>query len=139
MQCTSFQHCRKILLVNNIKKNIIQDFLSNSSNCTGSETSSYNSECNDEEEIALAIQAAELASRNEARSRFRSSSDLIHRLFVCIAGKFLIIFVLNKILHFKMMANLMTLFTAFEPVYKILLRGGQWLIGKMLDLGLKCH
>ena len=96
-------------LVNNIKKNIIQDFLSNSSNCTSSETSSYNSECNDEEEIALAIQAAELASRNEARSRFRSSSDLIHRLFVCIAGKFLIIFVLNKILHFKMMANLMTL------------------------------
>lgn len=55
-------------------------------NCTGSETSSYNSETNDEEEIALAIQAAEFASRNEARSRFRSSSDLIHRLFVCIAG-----------------------------------------------------
>jgi hypothetical protein len=52
-----------------------------------SETSSYNSETNDEEEIALAIQAAEIASRNEARSRFRSSSDLIHRLFVCIAGK----------------------------------------------------
>ena len=77
------RYCWLIIL----KKNIIQDFLSNSSNCTGSETSSYNSECNDEEEIALAIQAAELASRNEARSRFRSSSDLIHRLFVCIAGK----------------------------------------------------
>ncbi|ESO90839.1 hypothetical protein LOTGIDRAFT_87572, partial [Lottia gigantea] len=26
------------------------------------------------------------ASRNEARSRFRSSSDMIHRLFVCISG-----------------------------------------------------
>ncbi|KAL3863867.1 hypothetical protein ACJMK2_005594 [Sinanodonta woodiana] len=51
-----------------------------------SETSSYNSECNDDEEIALAIQAAELASRNEARSRFRNSGDLIHRLFVCISG-----------------------------------------------------
>lgn len=52
-----------------------------------SETSSYNSETNDEEEIALAVQAAEKASRNEARARFRSSSDLIHRLFVCIAGE----------------------------------------------------
>ncbi|XP_060076586.1 lateral signaling target protein 2 homolog [Ylistrum balloti] len=51
-----------------------------------SETSSYNSECPDEEEIALAIQAAEIASRTEARSRFSSSRDLIHRLFVCIAG-----------------------------------------------------
>lgn len=54
--------------------------------CLESETSSYNSETNDEEEIALAIKAAESASRNEARARFRSSSDLIHRLFVCIAG-----------------------------------------------------
>ncbi|XP_046340087.2 lateral signaling target protein 2 homolog [Haliotis rufescens] len=54
--------------------------------CASSETSSYNSECHDDEEIALAIQAAELASRNEARSRFRSSSDMIHRLFVCISG-----------------------------------------------------
>ncbi|XP_064599707.1 lateral signaling target protein 2 homolog isoform X2 [Liolophura sinensis] len=54
--------------------------------CASSETSSYNSECHDDEEIALAIQAADLASRNEARSRFRSSSDLIHRLFVCISG-----------------------------------------------------
>ncbi|KAK3096025.1 hypothetical protein FSP39_022080 [Pinctada imbricata] len=51
-----------------------------------SDTSSYNSESNDDEEIALAIQAAEVASRKEARSRFRSSSDLIHRLFVCISG-----------------------------------------------------
>ncbi|XP_041368411.1 lateral signaling target protein 2 homolog [Gigantopelta aegis] len=54
--------------------------------CASSETSSYNSECHDDEEIALAIQAAELASRNEARLRFRSSNDMIHRLFVCISG-----------------------------------------------------
>ncbi|XP_029645514.1 lateral signaling target protein 2 homolog [Octopus sinensis] len=54
--------------------------------CASSETSSYNSDCHDDEEIALAIQAAELASRNEARSRFQNSSDLIHRLFVCISG-----------------------------------------------------
>ncbi|XP_013392994.1 lateral signaling target protein 2 homolog [Lingula anatina] len=51
-----------------------------------SDTSSYNSESQDDEEIALAIQAAELASRNEARLRFKSSTDLIHRLFVCISG-----------------------------------------------------
>lgn len=51
-----------------------------------SETSSYTSENHDDEEIAMAIQAAEVAARNEARSRFKSSSDLIHRLFVCISG-----------------------------------------------------
>ncbi|KAK3595813.1 hypothetical protein CHS0354_014629 [Potamilus streckersoni] len=61
-------------------------FLEFNSSGLSSETSSYNSECNDDEEIALAIQAAELASRNEARSRFRNSGDLIHRLFVCISG-----------------------------------------------------
>ncbi|XP_050397337.1 lateral signaling target protein 2 homolog isoform X2 [Patella vulgata] len=54
--------------------------------CASSDTSSYTSDCNDDEEIALAVQAAETASRNEARSRFRSSSDMIHRLFVCISG-----------------------------------------------------
>lgn len=51
-----------------------------------SDTSSYSSECHDDEEIALAIQAAELAARKEARSRFKNSADLIHRLFVCISG-----------------------------------------------------
>ncbi|CAH1783192.1 unnamed protein product [Owenia fusiformis] len=51
-----------------------------------SDTSSYNSESADDEEIQLAVQAAELASRKEARARFRSSGDLIHRLFVCISG-----------------------------------------------------
>ncbi|WAR21492.1 LST2-like protein, partial [Mya arenaria] len=54
--------------------------------CIGSETSSYNSDGNDEEEVALAIRAAESASRNEIRARFCNSTDLIHRLFVCIAG-----------------------------------------------------
>jgi hypothetical protein len=52
-----------------------------------SETSSYTSECDDDEEIALAIQAAEMAARREARARFKSSNDLIHRLFVCISGE----------------------------------------------------
>ncbi|KAJ9601439.1 hypothetical protein L9F63_000406, partial [Diploptera punctata] len=51
-----------------------------------SETSSFNSECQDDEEIALAMQAAEIANRNEVRAKFRSSEDLVHRLFVCIAG-----------------------------------------------------
>lgn len=36
-----------------------------------SETSSFNSECQDDEEIALAMQAAEIANRNEARAKFR--------------------------------------------------------------------
>ncbi|KAF2901962.1 hypothetical protein ILUMI_04222 [Ignelater luminosus] len=51
-----------------------------------SDTSSFNSNCADDEEIALALQAAEIASRNEVRAKFRSSEDLLHRLFVCIAG-----------------------------------------------------
>ncbi|XP_046382852.1 lateral signaling target protein 2 homolog isoform X2 [Ischnura elegans] len=53
---------------------------------TDSDTSSYNSECQDDEEIALAMQAAEIANRNEARAKFRSSEDLVHRLFVYVAG-----------------------------------------------------
>lgn len=44
------------------------------------------SDCADDEEIALALQAQELAARQQARSKFKSSEDLIHRLFVCIAG-----------------------------------------------------
>ncbi|XP_075210178.1 lateral signaling target protein 2 homolog isoform X2 [Lycorma delicatula] len=51
-----------------------------------SDTSSFNSEYQDEEEVALAVRAAEAATRSEARAKFRSSADLIHRLFVCIAG-----------------------------------------------------
>ncbi|XP_039279506.1 lateral signaling target protein 2 homolog isoform X2 [Nilaparvata lugens] len=53
--------------------------------CMSSDTSSFDSEYQDEEEVALAVRAAEAAS-SEARSKFRSSEDLIHRLFVCIAG-----------------------------------------------------
>lgn len=51
-----------------------------------SETSTFDSDCADDEEIALAMQAAEIANRNEVRSKFRSTEDLLHRLFVCIAG-----------------------------------------------------
>lgn len=40
----------------------------------------------DHREIQLAIQDAKMAARNKIRSRFHSSSDLIHRLFVCISG-----------------------------------------------------
>nr|XP_026498796.1 lateral signaling target protein 2 homolog isoform X2 [Vanessa tameamea] len=43
-------------------------------------------ECADDEQIALALQAQELAARQHARQKFKSSQDLIHRLFVCIAG-----------------------------------------------------
>jgi hypothetical protein len=35
------------------------------------ETSSFDSECQDDMEIALAMQAAEIASRNEVRARFK--------------------------------------------------------------------
>lgn len=63
---------------------------SSSSACgTSSDSSSVTSaasECQDDEEIALALQAAEIASRNQIRGRFKSSEDLIHRLFVCISG-----------------------------------------------------
>ncbi|XP_056151659.1 lateral signaling target protein 2 homolog isoform X2 [Lampris incognitus] len=40
----------------------------------------------DHQEIQRALQAAKIAARNKIRSRFHSSSDLIHRLFVCISG-----------------------------------------------------
>ncbi|XP_076230801.1 lateral signaling target protein 2 homolog isoform X2 [Calliopsis andreniformis] len=53
---------------------------------SSSETSEFQSDCQDDEEIALAMQAAEIANRNQIRAKFRSSEDLIHRLFVCIAG-----------------------------------------------------
>ncbi|KAK6304477.1 hypothetical protein J4Q44_G00250630 [Coregonus suidteri] len=48
--------------------------------------SSGTSEDLDHHEIQLALQAAKMATRNKIRSRFHSSSDLIHRLFVCISG-----------------------------------------------------
>ncbi|KAL0860939.1 hypothetical protein ABMA27_009471 [Loxostege sticticalis] len=49
-------------------------------------TSCDASECADDEQIALALQAQELEARQQARGKFKSSEDLIHRLFVCIAG-----------------------------------------------------
>ncbi|XP_018392394.1 PREDICTED: lateral signaling target protein 2 homolog [Cyphomyrmex costatus] len=65
--------------------------VASSSSCSSccdssSETSEFHSDCQDDEEIALAMQAAEIANRNQIRAKFRSSEDLVHRLFVCIAG-----------------------------------------------------
>ncbi|XP_032403482.1 lateral signaling target protein 2 homolog isoform X1 [Xiphophorus hellerii] len=48
--------------------------------------SSGTSEDLDQQEIRLALQDARVAARSKIRSRFHSSSDLIHRLFVCISG-----------------------------------------------------
>ncbi|XP_076014639.1 lateral signaling target protein 2 homolog [Genypterus blacodes] len=48
--------------------------------------SSGTSDDPDHQEIQLALQDAKVAARNKIRSRFHSSSDLIHRLFVCISG-----------------------------------------------------
>ncbi|CAC5405983.1 Lateral signaling target protein 2 homolog,Lateral signaling target protein 2 [Mytilus coruscus] len=63
------------------------DWERESSDSSGSsDTSSYTSDSQDDEEIELAVKAAAVASKKEIRSRFRSSSDLIHRLFVCISG-----------------------------------------------------
>lgn len=53
---------------------------------SSSETSEFQSDCQDDEEIALAMQAAEIANNYKIRAKFRSSEDLVHRLFVCIAG-----------------------------------------------------
>lgn len=49
--------------------------------------SSGMSEDLDHQETQLALQDVKMAARNKIRSRFHSSSDLIHRLFVCISGK----------------------------------------------------
>ncbi|CAN9502125.1 unnamed protein product [Ophioblennius macclurei] len=49
-------------------------------------TSSGTSDDLDHQEIQLALHDAKMAARNKIRSRFHSSSDLIHRLFVCISG-----------------------------------------------------
>ncbi|KAM9466149.1 lateral signaling target protein 2 homolog isoform 2-T2 [Clarias gariepinus] len=58
-----------------------------SSSCTPSlTTSSEMSEDLDHQELQLALQASKLVSHNKIRARFHSSSDLIHRLFVCISG-----------------------------------------------------
>ncbi|XP_042893232.1 lateral signaling target protein 2 homolog isoform X2 [Penaeus japonicus] len=54
--------------------------------CSSGSTSPYNSGAEDDEEVALALQAAEVAATWRARARFSDSQDLIHRLFVCISG-----------------------------------------------------
>ncbi|XP_014470609.1 PREDICTED: lateral signaling target protein 2 homolog isoform X2 [Dinoponera quadriceps] len=89
---------RSVRLVNGVQNfdqslnfNKTTDVVSSSScsSCCGdssSETSEFHSDCQDDEEIALAMQAAEIANRNQIRAKFRSSEDLVHRLFVCIAG-----------------------------------------------------
>ncbi|KAI5713533.1 hypothetical protein M8J76_000926 [Diaphorina citri] len=51
-----------------------------------SDTSSYNSEYQDEEEIALAIKAAKITNREEEDAKYGSRENMIHRLFVVIAG-----------------------------------------------------
>ncbi|XP_072313409.1 lateral signaling target protein 2 homolog isoform X2 [Eucyclogobius newberryi] len=48
--------------------------------------SSSTSEDPDHHDASLAVHSTKLAARNKIRSRFHSSSDLIHRLFVCISG-----------------------------------------------------
>ncbi|KAF0309216.1 Lateral signaling target protein 2 [Amphibalanus amphitrite] len=61
---------------------------------SGHQSSQSGSDSSDDErptrsgdrEIALAIQAAEIATRSRSRARFKDSQDLIHRLFVCISG-----------------------------------------------------
>ncbi|XP_018319125.1 lateral signaling target protein 2 homolog isoform X2 [Agrilus planipennis] len=74
----------KVISDNN---NVWSDTKDNPENSnSSSDTSSFNSNCADDEEIALALQAAEIASMREIRAKFSSSEDLIHRLFVCIAG-----------------------------------------------------
>ncbi|GFR71072.1 lateral signaling target protein 2 homolog [Elysia marginata] len=67
-------------------RTLVDDQLLDGEGYNSSETSSYNSDCGDQEEIALAIEAVENATQHQVRARFRSSSDMIHRLFVCISG-----------------------------------------------------
>lgn len=62
-------------------------------------TSSGTSDDLDHQEIQLALHDAKMAARNKIRSRFHSSSDLIHRLFVCISGKSTLLFCMSLFLH----------------------------------------
>ncbi|TNN84189.1 Lateral signaling target protein 2 [Liparis tanakae] len=69
-----------------VKKDTKEDGRISSSPVSSLTPSSGLSEDLDHQEIQLALQNAKLAARNKIRSRFHSSSDLIHRLFVCISG-----------------------------------------------------
>lgn len=56
----------------NYKPNVVASSSSCSSCCdSSSETSEFHSDCQDDEEIALAMQAAEIANRNQIRAKFR--------------------------------------------------------------------
>lgn len=54
------------------KKEVLPSSTNDYSCSSSSETSSYNSNCADDAEIAYAMQAAELASREELRAKYRS-------------------------------------------------------------------
>ncbi|XP_034419180.1 lateral signaling target protein 2 homolog isoform X3 [Cyclopterus lumpus] len=69
-----------------LKRDTKEDSRRSSSPVSSLTPSSGMSEDLDHQEIQLALQNAKLAARNKIRSRFHSSSDLIHRLFVCISG-----------------------------------------------------
>ncbi|KAM8917502.1 lateral signaling target protein 2 homolog isoform 2-T2 [Spinachia spinachia] len=69
-----------------LKRDTKDDGQMSSSPVSSLTPSSGMSEDLDHQEIQLALQNAKLAARNKIRSRFHSSSDLIHRLFVCISG-----------------------------------------------------
>ncbi|KAI3367732.1 hypothetical protein L3Q82_026564 [Scortum barcoo] len=68
------------------KRDTKEDSRRSSSPVSSLTPSSGTSEDLDHQEIQLALQNAKMAARNKIRSRFHSSSDLIHRLFVCISG-----------------------------------------------------
>lgn len=70
-----------------LKNNLVLSLITLSSPVSSLTPSSGTSEDLDHQEIQLALQNAKMAARNKIRSRFHSSSDLIHRLFVCISGK----------------------------------------------------
>ncbi|XP_074516242.1 lateral signaling target protein 2 homolog isoform X3 [Sebastes fasciatus] len=69
-----------------LRRDTKEDSRRSSSPVSSLTPSSGMSEDLDHREIQLALQNAKLAARNKIRSRFHSSSDLIHRLFVCISG-----------------------------------------------------
>uniref|UniRef100_A0A1A7WYP1 Lateral signaling target protein 2 homolog n=1 Tax=Iconisemion striatum TaxID=60296 RepID=A0A1A7WYP1_9TELE len=68
------------------KRDTKEDSRRNSSPISSLTPSSGMSDDLEHQEIKLALHNAKVAARNKIRSRFHSSSDLIHRLFVCISG-----------------------------------------------------
>jgi hypothetical protein len=74
--CTAVIECALWMILFKFEL-IFTSSLSGFSCSMSSDTSSFNSECQDDEEIALAMQAAEIANRNEARAKFRF-------VFVCM-------------------------------------------------------